>query len=108
MGKKPKTHRWNKLSTPHGTLGTERKYRYCGRLDRAFNSTRYIRNSEQAKQNAKLGASFNSTRYIRNESVIDLTLSDEEELSTPHGTLGTSKGFHFPAESAAFQLHTVH
>ena len=103
---------YDALSTPHGTLGTDHIIVEVGKLRfKAFNSTRYIRNEDYGTIFSILETSpFNSTRYIRNKDgkAIDKiclksfqlhTVHQErqefavpplpEQLSTPHGTLGT-------------------
>ena len=102
------------LSTPHGTLGTNRERRTEGSSLSSFNSTRYIRNR---KAIYKLGwanpnrpfnstryirnllsctplqleqSTFNSTRYIRNSRFLSISVANYR-LSTPHGTLGTGR-----------------
>ena len=140
------------LSTPHGTLGTQLPLREVSIEELAFNSTRYIRNPSFIEICALLkGTSFNSTRYIRNaekELLYGRTklafnstryirngfhcrvLPLQQQLSTPHGTLGTdtyrqkrskSIGLSTPHGTlgtvpegvlfkikGTFQLHTVH
>ena len=77
----------DKLSTPHGALGTklQGETENLPLRQRSFNSTRCIRNAE----NAAIAFS-------------------ERQLSTPHGALGTSPEGRVNCRVGSFQLHTVH
>jgi len=55
----------------------------------SFNSTRYIRNVMDECQLFFYHYTFNSTRYIRNIAALT-GVEVPVNLSTPHGTLGTS------------------
>ena len=95
-----------KLSTPHGTLGTwEGIPAKPDKKVSSFNSTRYIRNQEEDRCASIPYAPFNSTRYIRNMEMMKELLEDEE-LSTPHGTLGTPE--EYVQEFIAILLSTPH
>ncbi len=96
----------------------------------SFNSTRCIRNLVSFRLSLVVLTSFNSTRCIRNGGVAMRDLK-QEQLSTPHGALGTYtyicndksrvnafnstrciRNINFMKEegisSLTFQLHTVH
>ena len=101
--------RFFRLSTPHGTLGTEFMFYLKNNKPVAtFNSTRHIRNREFYGPNYQVFCTFNSTRHIRNKSSSG-TSSPRSVLSTPHGTLGTGARSKVPMlVKRHFQLHTAH
>ena len=80
----PDRMKYQILSTPHGTLGTD-----TDRLAEFENSA------------------FNSTRYIRNLATVPFSFP-VVVLSTPHGTLGTRWHSGSGGAKVSFQLHTVH
>ena len=79
----------SKLSTPHGTLGTQ------SRCPAEFHRPSFQLHTVHQELLKKLQPfaklhPFNSTRYIRNNFPLNATPT-LATLSTPHGTLGTQK-----------------
>ena len=63
-----------------------------------FNSTRCIRNHYHVHLSYSVSGTFNSTRCIRNDDLVIAELVVNDDLSTPHGALGTRKWLDFPKQ----------
>ena len=96
------------LSTPHGALGTLVKERVGEGRRESFNSTRCIRNRNEELYRGieEAEETFNSTRCIRNRLLKKRAQYWINQLSTPHGALGTQEDL-FPSGSFC-RLSTPH
>ncbi len=96
-----------RLSTPHGALGTDGFVSECKDFCNLSTPHGALGTKEGEGLRIDDEISFNSTRCIRN-FLPSFKSHYSEKLSTPHGALGTFKETYRSWAAAHFQLHTVH
>ena len=100
----------SKLSTPHGTLGTQGLGYWAGPWLVTFNSTRYIRNLRTGNSGYSFSMSISFQLHTVHQEQLENLIGNRINslLSTPHGTLGTvlcllyDKQAHIPFNSTRY------